>query len=437
MEPNDSLYKTHSVLIIDPALKSRAGHHLNITKALIAIIESQGWEARVLVSLWAEGNIKQELGATGSFHHTLYHRRDWTQLGFKRHSFAFAEILRRQIIKWKTLPSVVIFPCCDQVQYNGFAKVVSDLELPWRPAVFAWHMLPPRIDLGLGDIGSAPQQDEYKTAFRNIKSALGNTGALYIATETKSLAKTYSELSGLTVTLLRIPSILEDFTPPSGRQLLNPIHVVVTGHANVSKGYELLPAALSGALLKRPNLRITVHGTISGTAKPKAMMKTFKAIKEAGPCVKILTSALDINSYYDLLRSASLLLLPYDPKIYKNKGSGIFDESMILGIPTIAPVDCEFAVEAIDGHRAIGIKAHSPPAISDAIIKAVDSYGQLATQAHSYALQLGEKKNPTKFILAILNSSKAGDLHGLNESIWQRVWHGFKYLIGAIVSLVP
>ena len=437
MKTGDSRSKTQSVLIIDPALKSRAGHHLNITKALIGIIESQGWEARVLVSIWAAGDIKRELGATGCFHHTLYHRRDWSQLGFRRQCFAFAEILRRQIARWKTLPSVVIFPCCDQVQYNGFAKLAGDLKLPWEPTIFAWHMFPPRMDLELGDSRAVPQRDEYRTAFHNIKSVLGKTGALHIATETKSLRDTYGELSGLPVTLLRSPSILEGLTPPSGRDLNSPVHIVVTGHANVSKGYDLLPAALGDALRKRPNVRFTIHGTISGTGNATAMTKTFEAIKEAAPGVETFTNALDMESYYGVLRSADLILLPYDPKVYRNRGSGIFDESINLGIPTIAPVNCEFAADAIDGRRAIGIKAHTPQAISDAIVAAVDGYSPLAEQARAYALQLEEKKSPRKFVSAILEASNSGDLPGLKESFWQDVWHSFRYVTGAIVSLVP
>jgi len=425
------------VLIIDPALKSRAGHHFNITNALIATAKDHGWEARVLVSIWAPADIKRELGATGCFHHTLYHRQDWSRFGFDRQSFAFAEILRHQIAKWKTLPNVVIFPCCDQVQYNGFAKAVRDLNLPWKPAVFAWQMFPPRVDLSLGDVRSLPQVEEYKTAYQNIKSILGAAGALSIATETSSLSDTYTQLSGVPVVILRSPSVLEGITASAAQSPDSLLHVVVTGHANAGKGYERLPAALADVVNKRPNIRFTVHGTISGTENRTTMMKTFEAIKDIGSRVETITHALDTEGYYKLLQSASLLLMPYDPVTYRTRGSGIFDESLNLGIPTIAPEGCEFAAAAIQDKRAVGITAHTPQAIRDAIVSAVDNYSQLAAATRAYASQWQEKKSPKEYVTAVLDTAEAGDWPGLRQNTWRRMWHGIRFVTACVVSLVP
>ena len=62
-----------------------------------------------------------------------------------------------------------------------------------------------------------------------------------------------------------------------------------------------------------------------------------------------LNDALTSDDYYALLNRASILLCPYNNKIFANRSAGTLADAIAAGIPTIVPSKTWLASEQPDG----------------------------------------------------------------------------------------
>ena len=122
--------------------------------------------------------------------------------------------------------------------------------------------------------------------------------------------------------------------------------IVCAGNANAA-GYGLLPEAIRKAQNERQDLRFLVHGTNENTDFPEGR-RIFDRLSVPGGNVTVRTDALSSVDYSDWPRQADLILLPYDPSVYKTSRVGHFVEAETLGIPVVATEGCAFAKVAIE-----------------------------------------------------------------------------------------
>lgn len=126
--------------------------------------------------------------------------------------------------------------------------------------------------------------------------------------------------------------------PPRDGPVGQPPHLVFAGGARPEKGYALLPElvrALTG------EARFTIHsGPISPTDDPLMQRAHRKLRALAGTGLALLERPLPPDEYLALLRSADLLLLPYDAQAYGPRSSGILAEARAMGVPAVVPAGC-------------------------------------------------------------------------------------------------
>lgn len=398
-----------TALIVDPSLVSRTGHHYNAAKAFKVEVEKQGWHASILVSAKVDKDVLSELSASACFTRTVYDRNDWTRTGFDIECDTFFELLSDHLTGSSTFPAMIILPSCNQTQLLGLAKVIDSLKPAWNPRVVAWLLFPPKLFARVEGASDVAQHEEYRDAFGKLKAVMGTREALHIVCETETLKDTYWKLSGHPVHLLYPPSRLESQPPITApRNPEGDIHLVVTGHANLHKGYGLLPEALREVIQSHGNVRATIHGDVRSTGNPD-VLSLMKSIDGVGPEVTVLTESLSTESYFDLLGSADLVVLPYNPRSYENRGSGVFYESTRLGIPAVVPLGCRFASDAIKERRAIAIEVHTAASLSKAISIAIDDLSVLRMNAGSYAAKISKVFSSSEFVAELLSSSPHND----------------------------
>lgn len=246
-----------------------------------------------------------------------------------------------------------------------------------------WLLFPPdQRGLGAHEPDGA-LRDEYREAFRALKTSIGNPARLHVYCETEELATAYADVTEVQVGVQAGPSMIARRRDIRPTRLDEPV-VACVGHANEAKGYRLLPEAIALALRSNARIRFMIHGTTSNrdvTQDPE----TFAALRAMGPRVDLKTGVLSPGDYEEHLQSADLLLLPYDPQIYRSRGSGVFNEATLLGKPTIVTAGCGFAKAAFAEGRSVAIENFDSAAIAEGILQAVEQLESLSSKARAFS----------------------------------------------------
>jgi glycosyltransferase involved in cell wall biosynthesis len=158
---------------------------------------------------------------------------------------------------------------------------------------------------------------------------------LQICADTKPLAELWSKLLGVPIQTVPLP-----VTVPVGqaRPASVPPNLVFPGGGRTEKGYCLLPAIV---VALKDQARFTIHsGRIDRKSAP-AIQRAHRALTaQIGPRVRVIEGALEPDDYLTLLEDADLMLLPYDPRAYGPRSSGILAEARALAIPAVVPRGC-------------------------------------------------------------------------------------------------
>lgn len=155
--------------------------------------------------------------------------------------------------------------------------------------------------------------------------------------------------------------------------------VVCLGFANAAKGYRLLPGAIARSLAGNRHIRFLVHGVFRGS-DAEDQGPVFDRLAGMGPRVAVRTDVLSQPDYLSWLRQADLILPPYDPEIYRTRGSGLFAEARRLGIPVVTTRGCGFAAAAFHQDWGAEIADYDEAGIARAVLQALASLDALTAR---------------------------------------------------------
>ena len=154
--------------------------------------------------------------------------------------------------------------------------------------------------------------------------------------------------------------------------------VVSVGFANRSKGYRLLPDAVEHVLQHHRHARFLIHGIVAGSDAQNEQ-SSFDRLSTLGERVVVRQDVLAAEEYAAWLGQADLVLLPYDPDVYRSRGSGVFTEAQRLGIPVVATRGCAFAAPAFDSGWGVEITDYSSGGVARAVLAALGRLDQLSS----------------------------------------------------------
>lgn len=373
------------VVIVDPGISTKGGHHYNSVMRLKSELELLGAPPLCFGSRFADESIVQDLALVPLFSRSVYSRKQWSRFEFKRHVSKTTRELRSALAR---LPpaDLIILPTCDQVLALALANVLEKMAEP-RPHVVIWLLFAPHYKKAVDDPSVDGLWQEYREAFAALSACLGDVEKLAIHCETNAMADAYEAATGINVNVVAAPNLVYAPSMPKVRQRPNPSPVVLCcGHANEPKGYRLLPGAIASVLHEHAGVRFLIHGIVEGS-DAKADAAIFDDLARLSDRVTVTRNILSPDDYVSLLNMADLVLLPYDPVVYRARGSGLFTEATTLGIPVVVPRDCNFAEQAVNEGRAVGIEAYGPGGVSQAILQALSSLDSLSEHAQAFAIQ--------------------------------------------------
>lgn len=363
-------------LIIDPAVHSLGGHHFNAVQRLQGELGRLGVAAPCLGSAYADRRVVEELACTPTFTQSVYGRSYATPAEFDdsvaETGRQLAEALRRS-----GGPDLIILPCCDQVLAMTLAR---RLKRSWswsqaRPHILLWLLYGPHHLKAPDDPAAAALDGEARAAFAELAA---NAGDVRAYCETPAMANFYRGLVPFEVGVMPGPGL-----PARGRAAraaAGPPIVSCIGFANRAKGYRLLPQAMQHVLGCHRHVRFMIHGIVKGSdAEPDQLM--FDRMAGLDQRVEVRQGVLTSGEYLARLAEADLLLLPYDPDVYRWRGSGVFTDAHHVGLPIVAPKECAFARPAFDDGWGVAMKEYDGTGLGIAVLEALDRLAPLSAKA--------------------------------------------------------
>jgi glycosyltransferase involved in cell wall biosynthesis len=374
-------------LIVDPALHSMGGHHFNATLALNAELSALGIDHSCLASASADARVTNELGGTPCFTRPVYGRTYRAEREFRDNARQTRRELSRALRGHGSMPDLLILPCCDQVLALAVAAYLRRNWFARPPRIVLWLLFGPHCKKATDDPSLAPLYDECREAFAALREAVGPRRITAFC-ETAGMAEAYRNVTGLAIGVAPGPGLISGLggSREPARRTGRPDGpmLVSLGFANDAKGYRLLPEAIEHVLAEDRQVRFMIHGVFNGSdAEDQASV--FEHLARLGPRVAVRTDVLSPSDYLSCLGQADLLLLPYDPEVYRTRGSGVFAEAQRMGIPVVATKGCGFARPAFDQGWGAEIPGADSRSVAGAVLHALGKLDDMTACARSAA----------------------------------------------------
>jgi hypothetical protein len=229
---------------------------------------------------------------------------------------------------------------------------------------------------------------------------------LRLYADTEDLARQYAALvPGLKTAVIPIPHCLPPSEATDVARKEGPLRIVYLGDARDEKGFHLLPDlvdALADQFFSEARARFVVQGNIS-VAGDNPMLSAARERLAAYPPgqVELMAEQLGVAAFHDLVRNADIVLLPYDPKAYARRSSGILIQALAAGRVVVVPAQTWLAAQV---HPAASVLFGSDGTLADAVATAVDDWPRLSKGAQERAELFRAHHDPSRYITQLLRA---------------------------------
>lgn len=425
------------ILIIDQSLRDMAGHHYEYDVALLRAAAAAG--VPMVVGAHASVEPLELLGR---------HVRPWFQRAwYESHETPPAPIvLAKPLLDW--LPSVIRTPLAGLARRvigprrtapaqmrmgSGFGEEVLALiraeEFGPHDHVLVHTFSIPELDQliefadshdGLPLIHIIFRRDAAEPSVAGgpnggVSGSLARLaasrcalGTLRLYADTEDLARQYEALvPGLHVAVMPIPHCLPSAPAGESARAPGPLRIVYLGDARDEKGFHLLPDlvdALAGRLFPERRARFVLQGNISVAGDSPVLSRARERLA-AYPRdqVELITEQLGVTEFHDLVRSADIVLLPYDSRAYARRSSGILIQALAAGRVVVVPAQTWLAGQA---DPAASTQFGNAISLTDAVAGAVDRWPTLAQEAFRRAPLFRTAHDPARYIAQLLAAKR-------------------------------
>ncbi|WP_370336429.1 hypothetical protein [Parvularcula marina] len=409
-------------LIADPSLTDLRGHHYNLTRAVAASAEAAGFRTSWLVS----ADLSEDLGAQHpeaipTFGRSMYDAYKGTKapvarrglLGrFMRNSGpktappapdlarSMAEGLREGLKKSGAGPDDhLLFHTADGATYRAVAALIAEDGAESLPQI---HICTPYDPVGvMPNRGSAA---EVAAPIHDWEEAGLIGSRIHLYAENEILARHLTELWEVEVAPLPLPVLEQDdisgeaanFRAEKLRVAPDSFVIISLGAARLEKGFNLFPDII------RRTFELAGSGEFPGTAPEKihfalhaspqiigrhpVIAATLEKLEALDPAkLTLLKEPLTDLDYRTLLGAADAVCLPYTPKDYRVRSSGIVTETIAAGKFLIATAGTYPGHVAESAHGGTGATPmEMARALLDAMSKREERQRLLDITAASY-----------------------------------------------------
>ena len=378
------------VVILDPGLFGPAGHHLNMAYALQSELQELALPGLILCHAQASPVVKA-VPAVPYFQVSGYHSREHRSEAEEYSdcvlsNAVFLEQLR-QLSGSVALGSndLILVPTVTSTLILGLAQWLTTFESWQRPRFAIGLMFQP--DWHSTGATSPVGEALYRAAFAILPPAVSDR--LVTVCETSALASEYAKLVGVQPILYE-PHFLERLlrearTKSDGSALT----VSFLGFGKREKGLHLLPDLVPQILDEVPEAVFQIQ--LSG-GSPALLEHVAVSLAANGDRVTLVRGPVEARRMAEMMVATDLMLLPYDPDTYRTRGSGIFADCKIGGIPVVVPRESAMGSEVRSGGFGSTFDHFTAASVADAVVEGLRNLPTLRGHAERVAASSGRSE---------------------------------------------
>jgi glycosyltransferase involved in cell wall biosynthesis len=407
------------LILIDQSIEDTAGHYLEYARRVLRAAKDEGFRTVLAVNVRAQNIDCPDADLilrifSKNFWENQAQSKIRTMAGLvgKKGSLTplpslsrrFANELRGLIVQAGiTEKDIVFVPTLGGTELLGIS-----LYSGTRTAVkINWHLLfrrdvpPPRSFL---DVRSHHTLAKIREAFIEAKSRFKN-GSRNFYTDTDQLTERYQKLGIGKFKTLPIP--IDDQMGMKIPWRIGPLLVSYMGDIREEKGIHLLPKLISGLRkdgFGEDKAKFRIQGNLpTAGANLAAKRAKFALLERVNAGVEILEGPFDSEVYRRLILSADVILIPYCPRRYAARSSGIFTEALAAGIPTIYPTGSWMEINGA-GTMAVGYKNASE--LADRLKSVLDNYPSYQLASLEYSMKWRETHSAKRLFRLLIENTE-------------------------------
>ncbi len=221
-------------------------------------------------------------------------------------------------------------------------------------------------------------------------------------TDTEDLVRKHNALSPVQLSQVPIPFRQEKLINQSFQEVKNYIHLVYLGDARSEKGYQHLPNLIDALWLNyvQPNkVKFTIQSNYNIEGGEVEILAAKLALSQYPESkIKLIDHPMQPDDYYQLLASADIVVLPYNPQNYQ-RTSGVLTEALAAGKPVVVP-NGSWLAQQVDESRASIYR--DPQDLPQAVIRLLENLPTFTQSAKSFSIHWRSRQSPDYFLDCLL-----------------------------------
>jgi glycosyltransferase involved in cell wall biosynthesis len=297
--------------VFDPALEAYNGHHMEFARIIKEELKS-GYSVRFYANFYAATKVALSLPASPICYESIYRSADVS-------TAATIAALNKMDASDIGPDAILVMHTVTAYQLGSVADWFSNLPISLRPKLCMQFQFP--LEFRLPNDGIS--YDRAIGSARTAAGILAGTGRVRFAANSNSLAERISRQLRQRCAILPVPTRwpnLNSMVSP------DPGHIFgFLGGLRPEKGASIMAEAIPAFAARYPDSRFLVH------APREESIPSVVDILERIPQVDLIRKNFSTKKdYFRQFMRASCILLPYDPREYAYRTSGILIESLGL-----------------------------------------------------------------------------------------------------------
>jgi glycosyltransferase involved in cell wall biosynthesis len=384
------------LIVIDPGLLELSGHHFNYNASIFRECRSRGIDVSIYAHSACSDDVAEVLPIKRCFDINIY---DWQTVNTRKDMENKFKIFNNSVeenlvdkVNVNLGPDDLILILTTTVhQIVGVMKWYSQLKNP-KPRICMQFMHHPWY------LGLESDPDFCTSILQQAMTSWEDDGSLRVtfAADNDLLANFLNKISGLPIRTLPMPINYPVGSFTGSRSNPERVRFGFLGDGRLEKGlHHFVGAILDQKAENVPNAEFFIH--ISNQQGRNA----YYILKNVPNCT-VLCKQFTSVEYWDSAKSCDAIVLPYDPKYYHIRGSGILFEAMGLGKPVIVT-----AGSCLDWlvakHGGAGMRCDfTPESLLDAVRFLATNFADFKQIAETAGKHVRQKHNPKAFLDALL-----------------------------------
>lgn len=414
------------IVYADPGLCGHGGHHFNACRQFLSELRDRRIDTAVLAFHDLDTDVRQSTGATPLFRYSPYWVTDQDPLCGP--AFAFlegAKTLHEDFARNADVRAddIIYLPWASAAQLLGVTRWLDGLPQDGRPKVYANFLHVPDVTyeeqagesiLGLPDYRIEPSAMFLRLTAKYISGAV--RARLRLGYCTSEGATILSAILGLEVE--QLPSPQQAHRPLRKRTNEQPLTIGFIGHQRgLAKGVPFIPHIIAEVLRSHPNVHFVVHS--GGSDLLPDVRQTMAAMAAHDRRIIFREGSASEAEWYELLDMTDLIVCPYHRFEYRLSTSGVHNEAIANGIPSVVPSDTTLSrsSELYPG-SAVTFGPGEPNSIVQAVRTAIGHFDEMALAAYRAAERWSQINGSAKLVDAILRPAATSHPHASDRLRW-------------------